>query len=113
MDTMALAHFRFLYSEPRAEWNPDLSGARAVSPRSMFHEVRCTRHNEAESAPKRPTNRNVIILIGSLVLVLALAVCAKYLPAIGLRLFGPPRVTMGEAHAKSSGKAQVDHGPRT
>ncbi|MCH8150603.1 MAG: DUF547 domain-containing protein [Planctomycetes bacterium] len=41
--------------------------------------------------------------------VLTLAVCATYLPAIGLRLFGPPRVTMDEAFAKSSGKTQVDH----
>ena len=58
---------------------------------------------------KRPTHRKVVILLGSLLTVSTLAVCAKFLPAIGLRLFGPPRVTMGEAHEKSSGKAQVDH----
>lgn len=56
-----------------------------------------------------PTNRNVIKLVGALVLVLTLAVCATYLPAIGLRLFGPPRVMMAEARANSSGKAKFDH----
>ena len=60
-------------------------------------------------ALKRPTHRSVVILLGSLLTVSTLAVCAKYLPALGLRLFGPPRVMMAEAHANSSGKAQVDH----
>lgn len=60
-------------------------------------------------AQRRTKHRNIVIVLGSLSLVSTLMVCARYLPAIGLRLFGPPRVLMGETFAKSSGKAQVDH----
>ncbi len=60
-------------------------------------------------ALKRPTHRSVVILLGSLLTVSTIAVCAQFLPAIDLRLFGPPRVTMREAHGKSSGETHVDH----
>ena len=102
MNSMALAHFPFLCSEPRAS-------ARAVFRHSMYRGVRCARRDKTENALKRPTHRIVVIVFGSLMFVLTLAVCAKYIPAIGLSLFGPPRVTMGEAFANSPGKAQVDH----